>query len=74
MARHGYELDDHDGARLSVIRGGNGDYFIAVTKDRTCMSVPAVRICTSGGAAVKNPRLMRAVAGLYQALAESEDE
>lgn len=71
--RRTLKSDECDGVELHIIPGGNGDYYLAVHKGRD-IAVPAVRICTSGGAAARdNPRVLRAVAALYEALGEEPE-
>jgi hypothetical protein len=68
---HRYLTDDRDRERraeLVVAWAPNGDYYVGSAPEGEGMIGRSVRICTSGGAASRNPRLVRAVQELFQAL------
>lgn len=74
-----YETDDRDGdhmgrtPELVMLLGGNGDYYIGSAEKGTHPVGQLARICTSGGAASRNPLLLRAVAALYRAMGPEMD-
>lgn len=69
---HRYLTDDrHTVSRpheLVIMWAPNGDYYIGSTPEGQGMIWQGVRICTSGGAASKNPELLKSVVGIFQAL------
>lgn len=68
---HRYLTDDRDlddRAELVVFFAPNGDYYIGSCKEGERMCRNAVRIRTSGGAAARNPKLVKAVQEVFQAL------
>jgi hypothetical protein len=70
ITQHVYLTDDrYKEKRLKLVIGWgrNGDYYVATCPEDE-KPWNAVRICTSGGAASRNPRLVRAVVELFQAL------
>ena len=68
---HRYLTDDRDVRdRKELIIGwsANGDYYISIAPEGQATAGKAVRICTSGGASSRNPKLVRAVSDMFQAL------
>jgi hypothetical protein len=68
-----YLTDDRDKQRrmeLVIGLGGNGDFYVAVAPEGEGTMGRFVRICTSGGCARANPRLLAAVADAYRAMTD----
>jgi hypothetical protein len=70
--QHTYTTDDRDFTgndltQLIVAWSPNGDFYIG-SQIKNKGSRQLVRICNSGGAASRNPRLRQAVQDLFQAL------
>lgn len=68
-----YLTDDRDlpeQYELVIFAGGNGDWYISVVPKGE-VSVRAVRICPSGGAAAAVPGLPTAIADAFRALANA---
>jgi hypothetical protein len=68
---HRYLTDDRDGRNrheLVIFWAPNGDYYIGSCPEGEFLVRQGVRICTSGGAASRNPKLVKAVQDLFQAL------
>lgn len=65
-----YLTDDRDTKErqeLVIQRGGNGDYYVSVVPEGE-RTFRGVRICTSGGAASRFPKLVAAIADAYRTL------
>lgn len=69
---HSYLTDDRHTVRdphaLTVAWAPNGDYYIGSVPEGEPMIRQGVRICTSGGAASKNPKLLKGVRMIFEAL------
>ena len=68
---HSYLTDDRDKSRraeLVVAWAPNGDYYVGSRPEGDRILMNSVRICTRGGASSVNPKLVKAVADLFQAL------
>jgi hypothetical protein len=73
--RH-YLTDDRDQNNrfeLVVMHAPNGDYYIGSVPEGSVFTT-GVRICTSGGASSKNPKLARAIYEVFQALGGWEQD
>lgn len=73
-----YRTDDHDlpldqQAELRIALGGNGDWYISTSPIGT-RSPLAVRVCTSGGASNKCPRLGLSIASAFHAIKDAESK
>lgn len=67
---HRYLTDDRDTRErheLVIRHAPNGDFYIGSVPEGQPMTT-GVRICTSGGASSRNPRLAKAVFEIFQAL------
>jgi hypothetical protein len=70
-----YLSDDRDVKRkyeLVILRGGNGDLYVATVPEGEGTVGRAVRICTSGGASTAVPGLGIALNQAFEALERSE--
>lgn len=70
-----YLTDDRDDEKkneLVIIKGGNGDWYVATVPEGEGTIGRGVRICTSGGAATVAPGLPAAIANAFQSIAESQ--
>lgn len=68
---HRYLTDDRDQERrheLVIFWAPNGDFYIGSVPEGEFMVRQGVRICTSGGASSRNPKLVKAVRDLFEAL------
>lgn len=65
-----YKTDDRDisSSELCIMKGGNGDWYVAVADGPDHYPTNGVRICTSGGAAVACPGLGLAISKAYNAM------
>lgn len=71
-----YLTDDRDQRarnELAFFRGGNGDLYVGVMPEGEAGFGCFVRICLSGGAAARNPKLVRAVFEAFKALGGERD-
>lgn len=65
-----YLTDDRDArirTELVVMHAPNGDYYIGSVEEGDGMT-RGVRICTSGGCSYANPKLLKAVQDVFEAL------
>lgn len=58
--------------KIVMLNGGNGDLYLSVCSKEQPMGT-TVRIERSGGASTRNPRLVRALTQVYDAIAGNED-
>lgn len=71
-----YLTDDRDSRRrheLVIGWGNNGDWYVKTVPEGE-YGMDAVRLCTSGGAAVNVPELTVAVARAFRAIARAAGE
>ena len=63
-----YEDDDRDGSKIVISHDDQGDWYISICPVSHKVGLESIRLCASGGASYRNPKLRTAIIDAFEAI------